>query len=170
MTLTSRPGLQLQIGSLQTSLRWDDAALGSIRPLDMGLVKTAGHFFRPHPPTPLSLENGIAAIEDELFKVRHLAPAPGAAQQAVLRTHDAAIHQIAAFAGADAGVMPGLPAAPFAVLPVQAVERAFEDLVALSAGGRVSSAPWATEAEAAAALLILREFMHHMGFDQIEVL
>jgi exopolyphosphatase/pppGpp-phosphohydrolase len=160
MTSTSKPALWLQIGPFQTSLHWQDGAVGAILRLDLGLVKTAGQFFKPHPPTPLNLEGGIAAVEDELFKVRHLAPAPGAAQQAVLRTDDAVVRRIAAFAGVDASVM----------LSVQAVEHAFEDLAALSAGGRISNTPWATEPQVAAALLILRELMHHMGFGQIEVL
>jgi hypothetical protein len=160
MTPTPQAVLWLQIGLHQTLLRWSDAAAATIPPLDLGLATTAAQFFKPHPPTPRNLENGIAAVEDELFKVRHLAPAPGTVQQTLLRTHDAAIHRIAAFSGVDAGV----------TLPVQAVERAFEDLAALSAGGRASGAPWATEPQVAAALLILRELMHHMGFDHIDVL
>lgn len=175
MTSAAQALLWLQIGPRQTILRPDDAAAAAIPPLELGLVTTTAQFFRPHPPTPLNLEAAIAAVEDELFKIRHLAPAPGAVQRAALFSDDAVIRRIAAFAlGAGAvvgeGTMGPASARPVAmVLRVEAVERAFEDLAALSAGGRLSGAPWAAEPEAGAVLLILREFMHHLGFGQIEL-
>jgi exopolyphosphatase/pppGpp-phosphohydrolase len=141
-----------------------DAGTGVAHSLALGSVALAQAYFKPYPPRPLNLENAIAAVEDELFKLRHLAegwPRP------VLQSSDESIRQIAAACGVGAG----------AVLTVDAVERAFNDLVALSSGGRSAfassggvAAPWAADAPAGASLLILREFLHHMKFGAIEVL
>ncbi len=140
-----------------------DAGAGAVHTLALGSVKTSDKFFKPYPPPPLNLENAIAAVEDELFKLRHLAielPRP------VLQSSDESIRQIALACGLGSG----------AALNVDAVERTFNDLVALSSGGRSAfasaagvAAPWATDARSGAVLLILREFLHHMKFDAIQV-
>ena len=135
----------------------------SVLALALGSVKTSNEFFRPYPPRPLNLENAIAAVEDELSKLRHLAaglPRP------VLQSSDESVRQIALACGVGSD----------AALSVDAVERAFNDLVALSSGGRSAftsaagmAAPWAADPHAGAVLLILREFMHPMKFDALQV-
>ena len=156
--------ITLHIGERQSEVVVQTGAgEGVTHVLTLGSVKTSDEYFKPYPPRPLNLENAIAAVEDELFKLRHLAaglPRP------VLQSSDESIRQIALACGVGSS----------AVLKVDAVERAFNDLVALSSGGRSAfasaagvAAPWATDPRAGAMLLILREFMHHMKFDALQV-
>ena len=155
----------LHIGEQQSEVVVQtDAGSGVAHSLALGSVALAQAYFKPYPPRPLNLENAIAAAEDELFKLRHLAegwPRP------LLQSSDESIRQIAVACGVGAG----------AVLTVDAVERAFNDLVALSSGGRSAfasaagaAAPWVADPRAGAVLLILREFLHHMKLDAIKVI
>jgi hypothetical protein len=100
---------------------------------------------RQDPPTPLEIETAIAAVEDEIQRV-HARIARGAR----LYTRDAAVRELAL----DAGVAPGAEMA----LAVEAVEQAFNRLPQRAMGR-----------EKAATLLILRELMHHLGFEAIVV-
>jgi hypothetical protein len=72
---------------------------------------------------------------------------------------DAAIHAIALSAGVTGGSA--------ATLSIEAVERQFDLLTALSLGRPASSAGIPNDAAFAATLLILREFMHHLQFESI---
>ena len=160
----SKPMITLHIGEQQSQVvSQAGTGEGVARSLALGFVKIVDAFFKPYPPPPLNLENAIAAVEDELFKLRYLAaelPRP------VLQSSDESIRLIALACGVGSD----------AVLAVDAVERAFNDLVALSAGGRSAfasaagaAARWAADARSGAVLLILREFLHHMTFDAIQV-
>jgi exopolyphosphatase/pppGpp-phosphohydrolase len=161
----SKAMITLHIGEQQSQIvSQADRGEGVEHSLPLGSVKIAEAFFKPYPPRPLNLENAIAAVEDELFKLRHLA---AEMPRSVLQSSNGSIRQIALACGVGAG----------AVLAADAVERAFNDLVALSAGGRSAfvsaggdAAPWALDARSGAVLLILREFLHHMKFDAIRVL
>ena len=115
-------------------------------------VRTIAHDYLKHdPPSPLELENAIAAIEDEIARAATL-PAGGSR----LRTSDPLIRQIATAAGVSAkGEM------PFAVT---AVEQAFQRLAEQASRGLRSGDGLAAGREPAAALVILRELMHHMNF------
>lgn len=108
------------------------------------------------PPSALALENAIAAIEDDIARAGSR-PAPGSR----LRTHDARVREIALAAG--------LPARTDAVFALSAVEQAFQRLAARAARGLRSPDGFPAGNEAAAALLILRELMHHLGFAAIVV-
>jgi exopolyphosphatase/pppGpp-phosphohydrolase len=160
----SKPMITLHIGEQQSQIvSQPGTEEGVAHSLALGSVKIADAFFKPYPPRPLNLENAIAAVEDELFKLRHLAVER---PRAVLQSSDESIRLIAAACGVGAG----------AELTVDAVERAFNDLVALSSGGRSAfasrggvAAPWAADACAGASLLILREFLHHMKLDAIQI-
>ena len=103
--------------------------------------------FRHDPPSPLELENAIAAVEDEVER-KHQGIAKGAAPL----THDPAIRRIA--------VAAGVPPGGEMMLAREAVEQMFQRLASrapgLPAGG-----------EFAAMLLILRELMHHLDFASI---
>ncbi len=160
----SKAMITLHIGEQQSEVVLQaGAGAGVVHTLALGSVKTSDEFFRPYPPRPLHLENAIAVVEDEMFKLRHLAvglPRPA------LQSSDEAVRRIALACGVASG----------AALSVQAVERAFNDLVALCSGGRSAftsvagtAAPWVAEARSGAVLLILREFLHHMKFDGIQV-
>ncbi len=129
----------LHIGKERTSIA--QAALA------LGWRSIARDHFKHDPPSPLEIENAIAAVEDEVERV-HKAIAKGG----VLRTRDAAIGEIAL----AAGVPPGAEAS----LSVAAVEQTFTRLAAgargLPAGGEFSGT-----------LLILRELMHHLDFSSV---
>ena len=100
-------------------------------------------------PSPLGLENAIAAIEDELARERG-----SLVKGAALVTRDATIRDMALAAGVPAGAE--------MTLAVEAVEQMFERLAAGARGlpaGR----------EFAGKLVILRELMHHLEFRSIVV-
>jgi hypothetical protein len=98
--------------------------------------------FRHDPPSPLDLENAIAAVEDEIARVH--GEMPSGSQ---LTTSDEGVHRIALVAGlTDGGET---------TLGLDAVERAFQRMAA-----RVPGFP--AEKELDATLLILGELMHHL--------
>ncbi len=113
--------------------------------LGIGSGKLAAEHFRHDPPTPLELENASAAVEDEIARV-HTRIARGSR----LYTRDAVVRAIAL----AAGVAPE----PEMTLALEAVEQAFARLPVRAEGK-----------ERAAALLVLRELMHHLGFAAIVV-
>lgn len=113
--------------------------------LAVGSGNLAAEHFRHDPPSPLELENAIAAVEDEIASV-HTRITRGSR----LRTNDAVVRDIALEAGVPAGAE--------MALAVEAVEHAFQRLPSLATGK-----------EKAATLLILRELMHHLGFEVIVV-
>jgi exopolyphosphatase/pppGpp-phosphohydrolase len=102
--------------------------------------------FRRDQPSPLELENAIAAIEDEIARARSSIDA-----DPVVATEEETIRDIAR----AAGIAPG----DEMVLTIDAVERTFERLTrppGLSADHRF-----------AATLVILRELMHHLQIASI---
>lgn len=131
---------RLHIGADATELAQREAVV-----LRIGRSNLAAAHFRHDPPTPLEVEAAIATVEDEIARVHKLV-APGAR----LRTRDTVVRDIAL----EIGVAP----APEMELALDAVEHAFARLP-LRAMGK----------EKAAALLILRELMHHLGFRAVVV-
>jgi exopolyphosphatase/pppGpp-phosphohydrolase len=124
--------------------------------LDIGARKTARQFFKRSPPTPLEMENAIATVEDEVMRAVPML-APGSA----LLCSDAVVREIAVLAG----MAPG----PLMVMPIDAMERVFERLAAVAEGRPVVREGLPQGADFAAALLILREFMHHLRFESVAV-
>jgi hypothetical protein len=131
--------LLLHVGEERTTIA--DATLA------LGWHSLARDHFRHDPPSPLELENAIAAVEDEVARAHQ-----GIARGAVLVTDDSTIRRIAVAAGVERNAE--------ITLARGAVEQAFERLASrapgLPAGG-----------EFAATLLILRELMHHLDFPSI---
>jgi exopolyphosphatase/pppGpp-phosphohydrolase len=129
----------LHIGEERTSIA--DGALA------LGWRSIARDHFRHDPPSPLEIENAIAAVEDELER-----PHKAVAKGGVLRTRDPAMRAIALAAGVAQGAE--------TTLALEAVEQMFTRLAAgargLPAGGEFS-----------ATLLILRELMHHLNFSSV---
>jgi len=111
--------------------------------LAVGFRRIAREHFKHQPPTALEIEGAIAAIEDEIARAK---PPRGARPV----TRDAAVREIAL----AAGVPPGASV----VLAREAVEQAFE---------RSLRRP--PDNERMAALLILRELVHHLDIESIEV-
>lgn len=122
--------------------------------LAIGAEKTAKDYFRHEPPTPGEIENAIMQVEDEVIRARPVIP-----RDAILFSADAGIFEIAQLAG--------LPDQMEAVLSLDAMERVFDRLAALSQGQPASQAGIPTGKVFAARLLILREFMHHLQFESI---
>lgn len=124
--------------------------------LDVGSSATATDFFKHEPPTPGEMENAIMAVEDAVIGSRPMIPAVSA-----LVTTDPAIREIALIAGAQDQ--------PEVILGIDATERTFERLAAITLGRPASQDAIPTTPAFAATLLILREFMHHLKFASITV-
>lgn len=161
--LRARAGLDgavtvLHIGAEHTAIATGQGEEATaVLVLDMGAQKTARQFFRRSPPTPLEMENAIATVEDEVVRAVALL-APGSA----LLCSDTVVREIA--------VLAGVAPSPLMVMPIDAMERVFERLAAVAEGRPVVREGLPQDAGFAATLLILREFMHHLGFSAIHVL
>jgi len=117
--------------------------------LAIGWSTLARDYFQHDQPSPLELENAIAAIEDEIARARS-----SIAADRVVSTQQETVRDIAL----AAGIAPG----DEMVLTIDAVERTFERLTrppGLSADHRF-----------AATLVILRELMHHLQIASIAIL
>lgn len=152
-----RPLTGLHIGAMETVVSIRDAGMAAA-PLVMpiGTVKTGSGYFRHGLPSVLEIEHAIEAIEDALSRIQAAVPAGS-----TLQTADPLIGRIAETAGVAAG--------PETVLGRELVELAFNRLAAVSAGRPPAQDAIPTDPEFAAALLILREFMHHLQFESITV-
>ena len=148
----------LHIGAEHTAIATGQGSeTSAVLVLDIGAQKTARQFFRRSPPTPLEMENAIATVEDEVIRAVPML-APGTA----LLCADTVVREIALLAG----VAPGEAMA----MPLDAMERVFERLAAVAEGRPAVREGLPQGADFAAALLILREFMHHLRFGAITVL
>lgn len=110
---------------------------------------------RHEPPTPLELENAIAVIEDAVMPLAKRLQLPSQLVGA-----GPALEAIAAAAGKSQGDVR---------IALDEVERLFQQLAAVSEGRPVASGGVPSGAAFAATLLILREFMHHLGFEAITI-
>jgi len=149
------PAVLLHIGSEETLIivREGDNADQHL-PLTLGTQLTSVGYFRHTPPTPDEMETAIMVVEDEISRIRHAIPSG-----AKLFSNDNDIRALARIAGvAENEVM---------TLSVDAVERTF-DRLALVINGRPAKFEGIHDGnDFAATLLILREFMHHLKFEEI---
>lgn len=122
--------------------------------LAMGSGRTARDFFRHTPPSPLELEHAIATVEDEVTRARTLVQ-----RQPRLYTCDAGIRTIAALSGVTESDQ--------MELSLEAMERSFDRLTSVSLGKPAAQMGLPADNGFAATLLVLREFMHHLGFVSI---
>jgi hypothetical protein len=122
--------------------------------LAIGSRKTVREYFKHTPPTPLELENAIQIVEDEITLARTLV-----SEGSRLYTTDAAVHEIARFAGfTESSAM---------VLGIEAIEQTFDQLASIALGRPALNAKVISSPENAATLLILRELMHHLQIPAI---
>jgi exopolyphosphatase/pppGpp-phosphohydrolase len=128
-----------------------------VKQLPLGSERTAQEQFKTSPPTPLAMENAIQWVEDVVMPLRSLIP-----QGAQLFSADAAVCEIAH----QSGVGPVLPQ----TLSLEAMERTFNRLTAVVEGSPGAHQGLPASNRFATALLILREFMHHLQFTHIVVL
>nr|WP_315430303.1 hypothetical protein [uncultured Albidiferax sp.] len=142
----------LHIGEEQTAVAVGSGPeVDTVLLLALGTRSTAAQFYRQQPPTPGELENAIQWGEDEVNRARALVVGYPS-----LFSSDPAVLQMAGLAGVTGGSM-----------SVEAVEGLFDLLASLSLGRPASSAGIPNTPAFAAGLLILREFMHHLGFAEI---
>lgn len=124
--------------------------------LAIGSDQLAAEYFRHQPPTPGEMENAIMLVEDQLAHARQLAGEGG-----VLYGTGPQLLAVARAAGLNGD------------LPLQltrdAVEQTFERLAMVSLGRPAGSEGLPQSAEFAAVLLILREVLHHLQFEAIQL-
>jgi len=125
---------------------------------DIGTVRTACKFFHQFPPTPGEIENAIQVVEDEVMPLHKLL-IPGS----VLYSTDTSIKEIAEYAMSEDNK-------DELILTRDSMERVFSRLAAIITGLPASQDVLPASTEFAAALLILREVMHHLGYLDIRIL
>ena len=140
----------LRLDSQRTTLAADSAPEVV---LAVGARGIAGRFFRHAPPTPFELERAIDAVEDALTssRLQH-------AERGELVTNDPLLRE---------WVTAGSPQGDKVRLTRDEVEAIFQRLASASLGHPRALAGLPTGQDAAAALLILRECMHHLGYGGI---
>lgn len=125
--------------------------------LPLGGAGTARQFFRGAIPAPLELENAIAAVEDEVHIAhRQLQGLLPQGQVWAPWSADAALQRLATLAG--------VPPGPHRVLTLDAMERLFNRLAAVSEGRPAAQEGLPNDPAFAGTLLVLRELMHHLPF------
>lgn len=153
------PVMVLYIGEQQTTVVCGTSSQPSVTlQLTIGFDKTAAAFFRHLPPTPDEMERAIMAVEDEVTRIRHDIPA-----DSVLFSFDPALVTIAQISGAEEEEACWR-------LPQDDMERTFKRLERVMLGSPATWEGIPLENAFSARLLILREFMHHHGFNSALIL
>lgn len=143
------PSVRLRLLARSTVLEFDGAETVT---LPVGLRDLAEDVLRHEPPTPAELERAIDVIEDALAGSRLAQGARGE-----LLTADPVLL-----------ALPGLDG-PGASITRDDVESWFQGLASRALGMPASAAGLPPGRELAAAILIVRECMHHLGFDRIRM-
>lgn len=147
----------LHIGAEQTIvMQGGEVSQRAVLTLPIGARTTAAAYFKGAQARPLDIERAMAAVEDEVMKLRALIP-----DQAKLCTTDTAIAEIAVLAGAQK--------APLMQLSLEAMEQVFDRWAAVAMGRPAPLDEVPSSLPFAATLLILREFMHHLQFGEITI-
>jgi hypothetical protein len=171
-------GLHLGAQSTWLAVGAEATAPALLLSLPIGSAKTAQDFFVPARaapagaavgmgvdayPTPLALENAIAVVEDEVYtahsRLRALLP-PGAPTLQPWSCLSPELQQIVSLAGV---ALEGTPRR----LGRDALEALFNRVAAVAEGRPAAHAGLPDSATWAAALLVLRELMHHLPFEQM---
>ena len=126
-------------------------------PLSLSSLLEAGlqHF----PPSEQALEQAIASIEDALM------PWIPALRQDSLEVLECADPALAPLPG-----MLGYPQQAIWELGIDEVEQAFNQLAQVAAGMPARSQGLPERADFVAALVVVRELMHHVGWEQLRLL
>jgi len=144
----SRPCVRLRLHAQLTALEFE----GSRRiTLPVGPRGLADAVLLHDPPTPAELERAIEVIEDALMASRLTQ-----ADRGELVTADALVL-----------ALPGMQAPGAGGLTRDAVEALFQRLASRSLGTPGTAPELRPQRDIAAALLILRECMQHLGFDRV---
>jgi exopolyphosphatase/pppGpp-phosphohydrolase len=143
------PPVRLRLLARSTVLEFDD---GKAVTMPVGLRDLAEDMLRHEPPTPAELERAIDVVEDALAASR-LAPAERGDLVA-------AANLLGGLAG---------PGTADARLTRDEVEAQFQRLASRSLGTPVAETELPARRDFAAALVILRECMHHLGFGGVRL-
>lgn len=143
------PTTRLELDPQRTTLTVESAA-GLV--VEVGYLSVRERFFRHDPPTPSELESAIDAIEDALMASPALR-----VQGGTLVIDDEVRRRLP-------GLLPNGTATT-----LEDVEARFQRLASASLGHPGALATMPLGPEAAAALVILRECMHHLGFARLMI-
>jgi hypothetical protein len=148
---------RIAIGELHTRVCVDGGPSPAIElELGIGLAQLGRGPFRHQPPSELELEAAIAFVEDAVMPLAKVLP-----PSTKLVSSDAIASRLLALAQpAGQGT---------SALTLQQVEYVFGELVAVSLGRPTSSSGVPTDGPFVSYVLILREFMHHLAFDDISI-
>jgi hypothetical protein len=141
------PAARVRLHARNTVLEFAD---GHAVTLPIGVGDLARDVLRHDPPTPAELERGIELVEDALAAARLQKSERGS-----LLIADDGLRALPGFG------------TPEALLPLAAVEALFQRLASRALGTPVAAAELPEGREIAAVLLLVRECMHHLGFDQV---
>ncbi len=119
--------------------------------LPIGATRTAEQFFRHDPPRPAELEAAIDAVEDQVMRAAGQLPT------------GSSLRLIGSFAGEIRHAESTSDRAN-AVVNLDEVEHLFQRLASASLGNPAARRGLPPGNPFVAAVLILREFMHHLGF------
>ena len=162
------PSIELRLEPDQLALYWMPTAApaaGNTEPYSVALGwQTVAQAFGLRMPTPLSLENAIATVEDAIMPASRWLTKPPAsiALPFTLHTRSPLLREVAEAAGVTLYTPP-------ARLSRQAVENLFNRLSDQIHRPGVPDTALPQRAEWAAALLILREALHHWGVEWVEL-
>ena len=149
----------LNLGNDQAALAWGTGDQPSqYSSLPLGLNKLAQRLVSKGRLSEMAMEQLIAEVEDMVMPLHASLPA-----KAKLFSQDSGIAELAQFAGMTDNAAP-------CQLPTDAVEHLFNRLVALAQGRPASQDHLPTSGHFSAALMVLRELLHHLGFEDITVI
>ena len=120
-----------------------------VRRLDVGASRIARAFFHHDPPMSHEIERAIDLVEDKVMQLRRAADS-----NASLVSTDPGLRAWGAVSGPK--------------MPIEAVEQWFQRLALASLGQPAAMQGLPSGSEAAATLLLLREFLHHRGHASID--
>ena len=143
------PCVTLHLGAVQGWLALSD---DERHELPLGLHTLAQYRFKRQMPDALALEQGIEEVEDAIMPAGPWLPRP-----VHLQTHDALLHDIACVAMAEN------------VLTRDAVEQLFERLARQAERAGPADALLPQDPVWAAALLVLRECLHHWHVSELHL-
>ncbi len=121
----------------------------------LGSERTAREFFKQSPPSASEIEYAINFIEEEIIPIKKNLSAGS-----TLFTFSPAILKVALQSDKE-------QSSPEITLSIKEMEDVFSRLAAIISGRPYSTDTLPDSASFAAALLILREFMHHLEFQNI---
>ncbi len=123
--------------------------------LPLGSEKTSKEFFKHTPPSPDEIEYAINFIEDNIVPLKKILPS-----NSELYSFSPVMQEI--ILQANKNIL-----SQEKILPIKDMEDIFSRLAIIISGRPYSTDTLPESTSFAASLLILREFMHHLGFQNI---